>query len=305
MKKIKAGIQITQDRIRSALIFKKGSTFAIKRLGDIDIPPGVIKPSFKKENITDINTFDTKLDKVLSELNTKKIAVSLPDASVQILLRKYFELPEDIKQVEEMITWDVSGSLNASPGEIRLSWEDMGTESDGGRIFLVALSMDHVMAQYEGAFKRAGIKSLLLSPSGLNQFNFYSSKIPESGNSAYLGMFDEFVNIFVFRDGAPLFYKSIKKGNLSSRGISAIDDVDLLIHYYNAEHPDLPLEKIFIASHIKRESEINQILQDASKAKFEIMEERDLISFDKNIEIHPDSQPLPVYTGVIGAAQAI
>ncbi len=93
-KRPKAGIVISSDDVRSALIYKKGKIFSIKHLSDFDIPPGTIKPSFKKENILNEKIFLNFLKQVSKGLKVKKLNVALPDASVKLVIKRFKELPK-------------------------------------------------------------------------------------------------------------------------------------------------------------------------------------------------------------------
>lgn len=302
-KTLQAGVEFAFDNIKSALILKQGDVFSIKHLSDVKMPPQSLKPSFKQENIVNPEVFHDCLRKTCNALKVKKIGVALPDSCVKILIKTFKELPEEKAKIDEMVLWDISSSLKLSVNELRVGWENMGRNSDNAHVLLVVLSMKNVITQYEQIFKKLGVVPLLLSPAGLNQFNFYSSMLPSKGTIAYLGLFDDFLNLFVFSDNVPLFYKIVKKGFLTDGDTSAINDVDLLIQYYNSENPDLEIENFFIASNTKSEIQIKYILQDINPAKFTIIDEKKLISFDKSFKLKHNYNPLPFYTSVIGAAQ--
>ena len=322
---LKAGIEISSDKIAAALILKKGKNFSIKKLSDVKIPPGTIKPSFKKENIVNPEALHDCLQKACYDMNLKKISVSLPDSSIKVFLRKFRELPIDPQEINEMVLWNFSSSLHIPAEQLRVSWENMGKNPDGHHVFLIVLSLEKVMVQYENAFKKIGISPVMLAPAGLNQFNFYCESLPEKGNVAYLGLFDDFLNIFAFSNGIPIFYKMIKQEFWGNDGASAINNVDLLMQYYNSENPDFVIEKFFIASHIKSDMLMEHILQDVSQVGSHIksdmltehilqdgnpvdctiIDERQLIEFDKKFKIDFKNNPLPFYTTAIGAAQGL
>jgi hypothetical protein len=102
-----------------------------------------------------------------------------------------------------------------------------------------------------------------------------------------------------------LFYKMIKKGFINDDDTSAVNDVDLLIQYYNSENPDIEIEHFFIASNTKSEIQIKYILQDINAVEFTIIDEKQLISFDKSFKHNHNYNLLPFYTSVIGAAQSL
>lgn len=305
VKRFNAAIEISSDFIKSAMIFKKGRNFIIKKLLNVKIPSGIVKPSFKKKNIINPDAFMNYLKESCQDLKVKRIGVALPDASVRVFIRNFTDLPGERQDQNEMVLWNISNFLNLGSEKLRVSWKNMGKNSDGSHVFLIALGLEMVMAQYENAFKKTGFLTELLAPAGLNQFNFYSKVIPEKGCVAYLSLFDEFLNIFVFSDNIPVFYKLIKKGLLSDDGSSAINDVDLLIQYYNSENPDLEIEKFYIASPIKSEDKMSRVLRDTGSIDFTIIDEKQLIDFDKNSKINFKNNGLPFYTPVLGAAQSL
>jgi len=302
--KLLAGVELASNNIKSAVILQKGKNFFIKQLSDVKIPSHTLKPSFKKENIINMDFFHDCLKKICKEIKVKNFGVALPDSCVKVLVRTFKELPKEKSKIDEMILWDISSSLKLPADELRISWHNMGKNSDNTHVFLVVLALNNIIAQYEQVFKKIGVSPVILAPAGLNQYNFYSSLLPPKGNIAYLGMFDDYLNLFVFSDNIPLFYKMIRKGLLNDDESSAINDVDLLLQYYSSENPDLEIEKFFIASNTKSQIQIEYILQDINSADFTIIDEKQLISFDKSFKLKHNYNPLPFYTSVIGAAQA-
>ncbi len=301
-KRLKAGIEISSDALRSALVYEKGNKFTIKHLSDFTIPADILKPSFKKENILDETTFLDFFKKTCDGLKIKKLNIALPDATTRIIIRKFKELPKEVAEINDMILWSISSSLNIPHEELRISWNDMGKDNDNNHVFLIVLGLKPIISQYEKIFRKAGISPNILAPAGINQFNFYSSHIPDEQDVAFLALFNEYINIFVFENGIPVFYKSIKKGSFGEITDSAINNVDLLIQYIKSEKPDFVLDHLYIASPIKSDHQIEQIFNGLDPVDFTIIDEKGLISFDKKIRMQPDINPLPYYTSALGTA---
>ena len=72
VKRLLAGVELASDNIKSALIFKNGNNFSIKQLTDVQMPPQTLKPSFKKENIINLELFHDCLQKSCREIKVKK-----------------------------------------------------------------------------------------------------------------------------------------------------------------------------------------------------------------------------------------
>ncbi|MFH2059880.1 MAG: hypothetical protein ABIJ59_13380 [Pseudomonadota bacterium] len=305
MKKINTGLEISSDKIRSALVIRQRNNSFIKKLFDVTLSENIIKPSFKKENIVDVKAFQDALKIINKEINLKKIGVALPDSSVKVLIRTFKELPKKAQEIDEMVLWNISSSIDLPAKDIRGSWKNNGKNADNNYVFLIVFGLEKIISQYEDVLKEVGISPLMIGPSGLSQFNFYSPVVPDKGNVAYLGLFDDLLNIFVFSEGIPVFYKIIKKGILGNQNVSTINDVDLLMQYYKSENPDIEIKQFFIASHIKSRLRMTQVLQEAGQYNFTIIDERQLIGFDIRFKIRPENNPLPFYSNVLGAAQSL
>jgi hypothetical protein len=300
--RLKAGIDISLGNIKSALLLKKKEGFSIRTLSLVKIPEDVLKPSFKVENIIDENAFHSCLKQCRKEIEFKKVGVALPDASIKILIMEFTDLPGGAREVNELVLWTVSNSLNLAVDQIRVSWKNMGQNLENKHVFVIALGLEEVLVQYEKAFKRADISPVALGPAGLNQFDFYSEIIPQKGRVAYLGLFDDFLNVFVFDGGIPVFYRLIKKGFLNKEHASAIDDIDLFFQYFYTENPDFEIESLYIASHMKSEAQVGQIIEEMGLTEFTLIDEGQFIDFETSSIKKAHLMQLPFYSGAFGAA---
>ena len=204
-----------------------------------------------------------------------------------------------------MVVWSIADSLSIPVQELRISWENMGKNSENYYVFLIVLCMNNVLEQYERLIKKSGGSAVLLAPVGLNRFNFYAEKIPEIGNNFYLSLFDDSLTAFVFSNGIPIFYKVIKKGLISDKGASAVEDMDMLLQYFFTKYPDFDIDKFFIASHIKSDLQIEQLLEDINPVEFKIIDEAKLVHFDQVFKASSGHKPLSFYSSALGTAQSV
>ena len=282
------GVEISQECIINAVLSNKKKCRLLKRCFLYPLPDDTVKPSFKRENILHPEHFRRALQKSLKKSRIKRgdIAVSLPNESVKILVRQFTDLPRDKAEKNEMVLWNAASTLGLSINDIKVAWQPMGTAADGNQTLLIALASKNVLAQYELEIKKAGFYPKVLSPAGIHQFNFFSSAVSEKGSVAYLGLFGNYVTIFIFIDSIPVFYKTIKKGlfSLDQNSFGSVDsfyfnddktsgegrptgvnhnlagpcdgkvdkriarDIDLVFQYYHSTFPDISIEKICIAS---------------------------------------------------------
>ncbi len=302
---VKTGIEILGEKIILAQVIKKRNLCSVQNLSNVIVAPNVIKPLFKKENILDEKVFIHCMKKGLKKIKTKSIGVSLPDACFKVLIKKFRELPAKEQEIKDMVMWSIADSLSIPVQELRISWENMGKNSENYYVFLIVLGMNNVLEQYERIIKKSGGSTVLLAPVGLNRFNFYAEKIPEIGNNFYLSLFDDSLTAFVFSNGIPIFYKVIKKGLISGKGASAVEDMDMLLQYFFTKCPDFDIDKFFIASHIKSDFQIEQLLEDINPVEFIIIDETKLTHFDQAFKARSGNKPLSFYSSALGTAQSI
>jgi hypothetical protein len=327
--KVCAGIEVSKDRIRAVTVVGKTDGLSIQHLETVKFSTNTLTPAFKHLNVQDDEALLACLKKASPRIRSGKIHVALPDACVKVLIQRITDLPKDARNIGRMLVWRIASTYGIPEPEIRVSWENWGKDSDNRHVFLVAVAMEPVLNQYEAMFKAGGMRPVLLTPAGLARFNFYAATLPETGVMAYLGLFDEVITLFVFSNGLPLFYRSTRKGMLRKDGGSAINDVDLLIQYYNSEFPENEIEKFFVASYIKSENLMEQVFENIRNIDFIILDETQLIHFlqgrHKKTETSPEftfvdetaliqwdcpsdgtvleDNPLPFYTAALGAVQ--
>lgn len=324
------GIELSQDRIRAAVVMGKAEGVFIQHLETVKIPDKTLIPAFKHLNVKNVDALSACLKKACPRIRSGKIYVALPDACVKVLIQRITDLPEDFRDIGRMLAWRIASTYGIAERELRVSWENRGQDSNNQHVFLVAVGMEPVMVQYEAVFKATGMRPVMMTPAGLARFNFYAPTLPETGIMAYLGLFDEAITLFVAANGLPLFYRVAHRGTLRQDGGSAINETDLLIQYFNSEFPENEIEKFFIASYIKSENMMEQVFENVRNIDFIILDETQLIhslqSRQKKIGTSPDftfvdetaliewdylsessiplkDNPLPFFTAALGAAQ--
>lgn len=238
-------------------------------------------------------------------MKIKSLGVSLPDACFKVFIKKFRELPAKEHEIKDMVVWSIADSLSIPVDELRISWENLGKNSENYYVFLIVIGMNNVLEQYERLIKKSASSSVLLAPVGLNRFNFYAEKIPAIGNNFYLSLFDDSLTAFAFLNGIPIFYKVIKKGLISGKGASAVEDMDMLLQYFFTKYPDFDIDKFFIASHIKSDLQIEQLLEDINPVEFVIIDENELAHFDQTFKAKSRGDSLSFYSSALGTAQSI
>jgi len=300
----KTGMEISDQGIRGVTVSLKGELPLLKHMVEIPLPGKVVRPQFRKENILDEQTFVECMQKSLARVKTGAVSVSLPDACMKVFIKKFGELPEKKQDIDDMVLWNISGALKIPADSLRVSWSHMGKNGENSNVILVAIGLADVLQQYETLFRKCRVSASWIAPSGLNRFNFYAEKIEETGITGYLGLFHDHLTAFVFSDSVPVFYKVFRKQLADDQETSAIENVDLLVQYFQSEYPEFPVDRFYIASHIKSQRQIKDMLEDLSYTHYSILEETQLVRFDKTFSPDPGQKPLSFFSGALGAIKS-
>ena len=304
-KRERYGMEVTAERIFTASIRDQGNEHFVRNTASVPVDPSVLKPVFRTENILDEKRFLESFHHVLPFSGPGRFGLCLPDASVKVFIKEFTELPRKAEDIRQMLFWSVSEFLRVPSDQVRIGWVYSGLNGDGRHVFVIAVAMEIVPAQYESVLKQAGIKVLLVAPSGFSRFNCYAGCIPQTGVRVYLGLFDDCLHAFVFNAGIPMFYKAVRRGAIGDSQASALEDVDLLLQHIHAECSDLDIDSFFIASPVKSAARLKEVLPPLTDTEFTIMDESELVRIDESIQADPPSGPLSYYAGALGTAQTV
>lgn len=299
------GLEVSNDRLIAAQVRLTRKKYIVEKTCGVKIPTAALKPSFKHLNIVDPDVFTDCLTRSKLKKDYKRLKLALPDSCCKIFIRQYNELPDSNDTIDELIAWDMANQLKIDDlSELRCSWEYKGRLSDHGHVFLVVVMLEKVIAQFETLFEECGFKIDTILPTGIGQYNFYAPNLSSKDGVAFLGLFDESIFIFVFVQGIPLFYKTLRKGLIGANSPSAMNDLDLLLQYYYSELPDLALDRIVVASPIEPDQDVTQLLLESFSAdRCLYADERKLMDFSNLKHIDVEISSLSLFSAALGAAR--
>jgi len=99
-----------------------------------------------------------KLVRVLGELGhsvqaTKRVGIVLPTAWSRVFLIRGTDLPENPKEIEDVIRWRLKKILPIPPGDLRLSISEQQRSGDDERVVLCAVGIEKALQSLEAAFE--------------------------------------------------------------------------------------------------------------------------------------------------------
>jgi hypothetical protein len=153
--------------------------FTIRQAATVDIPPGVVSPSFTDQNIIDDREFAAALTEVVESaglLGQKKWSVALPGSTARTAILALETEPASAKELEEVLDWKAEQSFGAPAIELRLAKEKIASDKEGrSRYFATAVKLA-VIDEYESHFESRDWQAGLILPRAVGEANWLMSK---------------------------------------------------------------------------------------------------------------------------------
>jgi type IV pilus assembly protein PilM len=160
---------------------------------------GLLQPSSRLPNVTDLRRFVDALRKVLDPLATReeRIALSLPDRAGRIYLLDAEAPFKSHQEGIDILKWRLKGNLPAAPQAVQLDYQILERREDGRLRCVVAAIAKPVLEQYEELVVAAGRHAVQIEFHSQSLFNYYRPR---------LDLGEEFLLIAVERDLLVLMY---------------------------------------------------------------------------------------------------
>ena len=299
-----AGMEISPNAIRVALVEQSGRAMRLVKSASIPLPEGTIKPSFKSLNVVDPELMLEAVQRLMAEFDgaARTVGLSLPSEIVRILLRGYPKLPDSRAEIEKLISWSLEKSFHFPIENTKVSYQVTGSDVSGATHLLVTLAMRDVIRQYEDLLSQLNLDTRVVRPAGINLFNFFAPGLPQTGNHAFLGLFDNYFSFLVFENAQLTFFHGVKRG---FSDLQFFQDVDLTMQHFLESNPGKRIEHLCVGSQVGYHAELKEVLGNLIDIKLEILDEGDLIASNFDLTQPLERLKLSSFASAIGAAQSL
>ena len=204
--------------------------FAIKQAASVELPRGLITPSFLDKNISDDNEFAAALREVVEIaglLQQKRWSIALPSNTARTAILALESEPASKQEAEEVLDWKAEQSFGAPAAELRLAKQKISPDKDGrSRYFATAVKLS-VVDEYERHFEGMGWKAGLILPRAVGEANWLMDRQQQSDSLLISGNDDGFTALLL-RGSEPAVVRSV---TCSPAEID--DEIYRLVMFYN------------------------------------------------------------------------
>ena len=297
------GIDIGSSSVRVVQIQREKKGWRLIAARTFPFPEDTVRLSLKTKNINDPQAFLETVGAALGGFEKKvhRIGLSVPNEIVKIAIKRYVSLPKSREEAEKMIAWAAKKSLPFPAESTKISHYILSNGTGNAKKILMAIGSYDVIREYELNLRELKIEPEIIRPAGINQFNFYSDRIPRTGTVAFLGLFRSFFNLIVCVHGTMMFYHGVKRG---FSDIHFFQDVDMTLNLFYNENPGYKIEKLYFGSQVGFGKTLEQGLRTMGDMPIARVHHEELISGDAEIA-GQKGRGLSSYAAAIGAAQSL
>ncbi|HMO80474.1 MAG TPA: hypothetical protein PKD24_06760 [Pyrinomonadaceae bacterium] len=201
---------IERESITAVELVREAGRFTVQRAATIELPPGLVRPSFTEKNISDHAQFRHFLNEALTVsglLDQKAWSVSLPGNTARCAILSFEKSALEKGSYDEIIDWKAEQSFGAPAPELRIQREKIATEEGRVRFFATAVKLS-VLDEYESSFESLGIKAGMIIPRALSELKWLYA-----GNafvdSLLISSQDDGFTALLLHDGEPAVVRSV------------------------------------------------------------------------------------------------
>lgn len=230
----KAAIGIEQNAISALQLRREGrGRFGVDRAATVEIPKGLITPSFTERNISSIPEFQVVLEEAVVNaglMGQRNWSISLPSSTARSAILSIDNASKG--QLDEVLEWKAEQSFGAPASQLRITRYQISNDREGRqRYFATAVKLS-VIDEYETAFEQFGWKAGLILPRAVAESNWLLNESSAMDSLLISSQSDGFTAVLL-RGSEPNVVRSV------TCAPSEIDDeVYRLLMFYNDRFSD-------------------------------------------------------------------
>lgn len=180
----KAAVGIEKDSITALRLEREGrGRFSVRQAATVEMPAGLLNPSFTERNIGSREEFAVVLSEAVESaglLNQKRWSVSLPSTTSRSAILTVESGAASASEAEAILDWKAEQSFGAPAAELRITRLKISNDRQGrSRYFASAVKLS-VIDEYETVFEGLGWKAGLILPRAVSETRWLAGTAGDS-----------------------------------------------------------------------------------------------------------------------------
>jgi len=205
-------VEIDHTHVAAARLSWRGGQAVINAHVSEPLPAGLVVPGLAALNVTDVPALSQHIALALSQLGggrPSRVSLIVPDTVAKVSLLKLEKVPPKTADLREIVRWQIRKTAPFPVEQAVLSISEGARGAEGGSEFIVALSREDVIHQYEQACLMAGVHAGLIDLSTFGVINsILANTTAPSGDWLLVHVTDTYLTLAVMRDRALLFFRN-------------------------------------------------------------------------------------------------
>jgi hypothetical protein len=225
-----SALGIEEDRLTAIALQGGRGSYSIKQAATVDLPAGLLTPSFLERNIADTEEFAASLTELAESaglMGQKRWSVALPAATARTAILVLENEPASSKEAEEILDWKAEQSFGAPAAELRTAVQKITPDLKGRSRYFATAVMLGVLDEYETQFENLGWKVGLIMPRAVGEANWISDR-PDAGDSLLISGTNDGFTALLLRRAQPEVVRSV-----TCSPDEVDDEIYRLLMFYN------------------------------------------------------------------------
>jgi hypothetical protein len=226
-----SAIGVEKHKLTMLALQRQGrGQFGIRQAASVDVPAGLIEPSFLERNIRNAGEFRFLLEDAAAAaglLNQKRWSVALPSNTGRSAILTLDSEPASRKELDEILDWKAEHSFGTPAADLRISMQKIAPDRDGkARYFATAVKLI-VIDEFETIFEAMGWKAGLILPRAVSESNWLFNR-HSFADSLLLSEQNDGFTALLLRGGEPRVVRSV-----TCTPAEIDDEIYRLLMFYN------------------------------------------------------------------------
>jgi Tfp pilus assembly PilM family ATPase len=229
-----------------------------RRAQQIDLPPGLLRPSPGEPNITDEAALLERLRPLVASRarpwSLRPIVLILPDLCVRSRLLDVERIPARKAERDALIHWRLDKEAFFPMAGARVVSQMVGPK----RVLAIVIR-EAVLEQYETVCRAAGLLAVDIDITGFRLCNLSMPLVPPQQTVAWLSLLDGAFSLVIFRDQSPVFIRT--KIHVRSTPDAVLQDLQHSLAYFSERLGSSEVHRLILVAE-RADSDLQQLLRD-------------------------------------------
>jgi type IV pilus assembly protein PilM len=204
-----AALEIAADRVAAAVVVSRGDRLAVSAYASDPINAGVVTPSLIETNVHDRGELARAVQRVVEKLGVrpKRIALVIPDTVAKVSLLRFDKVPQRRDDFEQLVRWQLRKAA-PFPIDTACVTTSPGLKFGEGQEFVVELSREETIREYEAACEDAGLYAGLVETATLGLLGLEPDSAGTTGDCLLVHVRPDYTSTVITRGDAVIFYRN-------------------------------------------------------------------------------------------------